>query len=54
MFIYIYINIYNIIVLRIVLRQNPLDYPDLFCLSNNRDYRLCEIFSDYREIAIIA
>ncbi len=31
----------------------PLNNPDLFCISTNCDYRLCEIFSDNREIAII-
>jgi hypothetical protein len=34
--------------------STPLDYCDLFCIRNNRDYRLCEISSDNREIAIIA
>ncbi len=34
--------------------STPLDYCDLFCIRNNRDYRLCEICSDNREIAIIA
>jgi hypothetical protein len=33
---------------------NPLDYSDIFCRSTDRDYRLCEIFSDNHEIAIIA
>jgi hypothetical protein len=55
---YIYINLLHMIVLQNVLqiafRQNPLDNPDLFCRSTNRIYRLCEIFIDIREIAIIA
>ncbi len=31
-----------------------LDYRVLFCIRNNREFPLCEIFSDNREIAIIS
>ncbi len=34
--------------------STPLDYCDLICIRNNRDYRLCEICIDNREIVIIA
>ncbi len=34
--------------------STPLDYCNPVCKRNNRDYGLCEICSDNREIAIIA